>query len=56
MTELKSLEWTLVLNSGLTEVQLKSIKSTPTNNEHITRENMWEDDCKNNIIGCCQDS
>lgn len=46
----------LVLNSGLTKVQLKSIKSTPMNNEHSTLENMWEDDCKSNITGCCEDS
>lgn len=29
------MEWTLVLNSGLSGGELKSIKRTPTNNEHI---------------------
>ncbi len=35
--------------------EMKSIKRTPTNNEHITRENMWKGDCKSNITWCCQD-
>lgn len=43
------MEWTIVFNSGLVGGQMKSIKCTPTNNEHITQENMWKDDCKSNI-------